>query len=52
MVIINHSARLIASYHMLDAVVRGMFTPCDEIAFTNTNTQTISGVLCTADTFV
>ena len=30
--IINHSAGLIMSYHMLDAVARGMFTPCDEIA--------------------
>ena len=25
--IVNHSAWLIASYHMIDAVVRGMFTP-------------------------
>ena len=35
---------------MLDAAVRDMFTPWYEIAFTNTNT--ISGVLCIADTFV
>ena len=40
--IVNHSARLITSYHRLDAVVRGMFTPPDEVAFTNTNTNTIS----------
>ena len=45
--IVNHSARLITSYQLLDAVVRGMFTPPDEVAFTNTNTNTISGVLCT-----
>ena len=50
--IINHSAGLITSLHMLDAVVRGMFTPCNEIAFRNTNTNTISCVLCIADTFV
>ena len=50
--IINHSAGLIMSFHMLDAVVRGMFTPCNDIAFTNTNTNTISCVLCIADTFV
>ena len=43
--IINHSAWLITSYHMLDAVDTGMFTPCDEIVFTNTNNNTISGVL-------
>ena len=34
------------------AVAREMFTPCDEIAFTNRKTNTISGVLCIADTFV
>ena len=45
--IINHSAGLIMSYHMLDAVARGMCMPCDEIALTNT----ISGVLCIAETF-
>ena len=50
--IINHSAGFITSFHVLDAVVRGMFTPCNEIAFTNTNTNTISCVLCIADTFV
>ena len=50
--IINHSAGLITSYHMLDAVVMRMFTPPAEVAFTNTNTNTISGVLCIADTFV
>ena len=43
--VVNHSAGLIASYHMLDAVARRMFTPCDDIAFTITNTNTISGVL-------
>ena len=31
--IVNHSAGLITSYHMLDAVARGMFTPWDEISF-------------------
>ena len=46
--IVNHSAGLITSYHMLDAVVRGMVKPPDEVAFTNTNT--ISGVLCISDT--
>ena len=51
-IIINHSAGLITSYHMLDAVAIGMFTPCDEIVFTNTNTNTISDALCIADTFV
>ena len=44
--IINYSAGLITSFHMLDAGVRGMFTPCNEIAFTNT----IKCVLCIADT--
>ena len=38
---------------MLDAVVRGMFTPLDEVTFTNTNTNTntntISGVLCISE---
>ena len=48
MVIINHSAELITSYHMRDDVVRGMYTPWGEIAFTNT----ISGVMCIADTFI
>ena len=41
---INHSAVLITSFDMLEAVVRGMFTPCNEISFTNTNTNTISCV--------
>ena len=45
--IVNHSAELIMSYHMLHAVVRVMITPPDEGALTNTNTNTISGVLCT-----
>ena len=38
--IVNHSAVLITSYHILDAVVRRLFTPPDEVSFTNTNTQT------------
>ena len=54
--IVNHSERLITSYHMLDAVVREMFTPPDEVAFTNTNTNTntntISSVMCISDTLV
>ena len=50
--IINHSAGLITSFHMLDAVARVMFTPYNEITFTNTNTNTISRVLCIAYTFV
>ena len=50
--IINHSAGLITSHYMLDAVARGMFTPCDEIAFTNTDTNTVSGVLCVSDTLL
>ena len=33
---------------MVDAVVRGMVTPPDEIEFTNT----ISGVLCISDTLL
>ena len=33
---------------MFDAVIRGMFTPPDEIEFTNT----ISGVLCILDTLL
>ena len=44
--IVTHSAGLITSYHMLDAVVRGMLTPPDEVALTSTNTNTINGVLC------
>ena len=31
---VNNSAGLITSYHMLDAVVRGMFTPPAEVEFT------------------
>ena len=50
--IVNPSAGLIMSYHMLDAVVRGMITPPDEVAFTNTNTNTNSGVLCISDTLL
>ena len=50
--IVNNSAVLITSYHMLDAVVRGMFTPSTEVTFTNTNTNTISGVLCILDFFI
>ena len=50
--IVNHYAGLITSYHMLDGVLRGMFTPPDKVAFTNTNTNTISGVLCISDTLV
>ena len=46
--IVTNSAGLITSYHMLDAVVRGMFTPPAEVTLTNTNTNTISGVLCIA----
>ena len=36
--------------YMLDVVVRGMITPPDQIAFTNTNT--ISGVLYISDTLL
>ena len=50
--IVNHSAGLITSYYMLDAVGRWMFTPPDEVAFTNMNTNTISGVLSISDTLV
>ena len=46
--IVNHSVGMITSYHMLDAVIRGMFTSPDEVAFTNT----ISGVLCISDTLL
>ena len=46
--IVNHSAGLIMQYHMLDAVVRRMVTPPDEIEFTNT----INGVLCISDTLL
>ena len=50
--IINYSAGLITSFHMLDAVTGVMFTPYNEIAFTNTNTNTFRCVMCIADTFV
>ena len=50
--IVNHSAGLITSYHMFDAVVRGMITPSNEVVFTNANTNTISGVLCISDTLL
>ena len=50
--IINQSACLITSYHMLDAVVRGLITPPDEVVSTNANTNTISGVLCVSDTLL
>ena len=50
--IVNHSLGLITSYHMLDVMVRGIFTPPDEVAFTNSNTNTISGLLCISDTLV
>ena len=43
--IVNHSAGLITSFHMLDAVVRVI---SDEDAFINI----ISGVLCIADTLL
>ena len=48
--IVHNSAGLIISYHMLDAVVRGMITPPDKVVFTNTNTNTITGVMCVSDT--
>ena len=35
--IVNHSAGLIMSYHMFDAVIRGMVAPPDKVAYTNTN---------------
>ena len=40
------------SYHMFDAVVRRMITPPDVVAFTNTNTNTISSVLCISETLL
>ena len=48
--IVNHSAGLIMSYHMLDDEVTGMSTLPDEVVFTNTNA--ISGVLCILDTLL
>ena len=47
--IVNNSAGLITSYHKLDAIVRGMFTPPDEVSATNRNTNTISSVMCISD---
>ena len=49
---VNHSAGSITSYQMFDAVVRGMFTHPNEVEFINTNTSTISGVLCISDTLL
>ena len=46
--IVNHSTGLIMSYYMLDAGVRGIFTPPDEVASTNT----INDVLCISDTLL
>ena len=43
--IVNHSAGLIMSYHMFDAVIRGMVAPPDKVAYTNT----INNVLCISD---
>ena len=40
--------RLIMSYHMFDAVTRGMFAPPDKVAYTNT----INDVLCISDTLL
>ena len=40
--VVNHSAGSIVSYHMLVC----LHLP-NEVAFTNTNTNTISGILCT-----
>ena len=45
--IVNHSTGLITSYHTLDAVVTGMITLPND-----TNTNTISGVLCISDTLL
>ena len=50
--ILKHSAWLITSYHMLDAVVRAMITPSAEVAFTNTKANTIRVVQCISDTSV
>ena len=46
--VVNHSAGLIASYHMLDAVVEGCLHLPNEVASTNT----ISGILCISDTLL
>ena len=44
--IVNHSAGLVMSYHMFDAVIRGMVAPPDKIAYTNT----INNIQCISDT--
>ena len=36
------------SYHMFDAVIRGMVAPADKVAYTNT----INNVLCISDTLL
>ena len=46
--IVNHSAGVIMSYHMFDAVIRGMFAPPDKVAYTNT----IKDILCISDTLL
>ena len=47
--IVNHSAGLIMSYHiMFDAVIRGMVDPPDKVAYT----ITINDVLCISDTLL
>ena len=51
-ILLTNYAGLIMSFHMLDDVARGMFTPYNEIAFTNTTTNTISSVLCISEKFV
>ena len=48
MEIVNHSAGLIMSYHMFDAVIRGMVALHDKVAYTNT----INDVLCISDTLL
>ena len=48
--IVNHSAGLITSYHMRDAVRRRMFIFSTEVEFTNMNTITICDVLCISAT--
>ena len=46
--IVNYSAGLIMSYHIFDAVIRGMVAPPDKVAYTNT----INDVLCISDTLL
>ena len=46
--IVNHSAGLIMSYHMIDAVIRGMVALPDKVAYINT----INDVLCIPDTLL